>query len=211
MLNKYFEKIYCISLERRTDRRKKAHDHFSSLGIDFEFFDAIDGKDIPISKGKLNQGEVGCILSHLSIYKKSIEDGIGDYLILEDDCEFHPDINNLFPIFYKQIPDDWCLFYLGGNHNHTKIEMIDKNIHRLHRTYTTHCYGVRKGFSEFLVSNMDKNMESLNQADVELSDIQKIKPCYGTIPHLAWQYEGFSDIVGEYRNYNFLKNDGNPR
>jgi hypothetical protein len=211
MLNKYFEKIYCISLKRRTDRREKISSHLNSLGIDFEFFDAIDGKEIQNVNPNLNHGEIGCILSHLEIYKKSISDGIGDYLIIEDDCEFHLMLNHLFSEFYKQLPDDWCLVYLGGNHNHSQIQMIDKNIHKLHKTYTTHCYGVRKGFSEFLVNSMDRNIDSLHQADVELSDIQRIKPCYGIIPHLAWQAEGFSDIVGEYRDYNFLKNDGNPR
>jgi GR25 family glycosyltransferase involved in LPS biosynthesis len=211
MLNNTFKKIYCINLKRRSDRREKIYKHLESLGIDYEFIDAVDGLEIRDVPKKLNPGEVGCILSHLSIYKKAVGENIGDFLVIEDDCEFHHDIHNLFELYYKQVPLDWKLLYLGGNHNSEDKKMVSANIHRLSKTYTTHCYGVRDGFASTLVDRFNRDIHNMLQADVELSNVQNEFPCYGMIPHLAWQFDGFSDIVGEYRDYNFLKNDGRPR
>jgi len=210
-LNSYFDKIYCINLERRPDRRIKAENHFKSLGIEVDFFNAIDGNSLSNIPRGLNKGEIGCILSHIEIYKDSINKGIGNYLILEDDCEFDLDIDLKFKEYEKQIPNDWNLLYLGGNHNGISLNKVSENVHKLHKTYTTHCYGVRSGFSEILLKEINPNKIDIKQVDVELFDIQNKYQCYGITPHIAWQYDGFSDIVGEYRDYNFLKTDGTPR
>jgi GR25 family glycosyltransferase involved in LPS biosynthesis len=211
MLNDFFNKIYCINLERRTDRNKKITEHLRSLNINFEFVKGVDGKELRNIHKELNPGEVGCILSHLSIYKKAMDENINDFLIIEDDCEFHNDVHNLLPLYFSQVPNDWNLLYFGGNHNSESKKMISENIHRLTKTYTTHCYAVRKSFAKTLYERFNRDINTMMQADVELSIIQKDYPCYGIIPHLAWQSDGFSDIVGEYRDYNFLKNDGRPR
>ena len=209
-INNTFSKIFCISLKKREDRRIKIKNHLDLLNIDFDFFDAIDGREIKNLPTNINPGEMGCILSHLEIYKKAASEKLGNYLIIEDDCEFDIDVNNKFIEYYSEVPQDWKLIYFGGNHNGTQFKMTSPHVHRLHRTYTTHCYGVRDGFSEILISEIENKIKNIKQIDVELSDIQTKYPCYGFIPHIAWQYDGFSDIVGDYRNYDFLKKDGRP-
>ena len=182
MLNDFFEKIYCINLERRPDRKEKAIEHFNKIGIDVEFIDAVDGNNLVDLKTNLKPGEIGCVLSHIKVYEKAIKDSIGNYLVIEDDCEFDANVQHLFSEYYKQVPDDWCLLYFGGNHNHTEINKISENIHKLHKTYTTHCYAVRSGFSHFLKEYISKQLNDYEQVDVELSKIQIIKPCYGMLP-----------------------------
>lgn len=209
-INRYFEKVYCISLERREDRRNKIKNHLDSLDIKFEFFNAVDGKNLKDIPRGINPGEMGCILSHLEIYKKSLSENIGDYLIIEDDCEFDTDVNIKLDLYYKEVPVDWNLLYFGGNHNGNPPVMVSNNVHRLYKTYTTHCYAVRKEFTSKLIDEIENKIKNVKQIDVELSDIQNKYPCYGFIPHIAWQYDGFSDIVGDYRNYDFLKKTGDP-
>jgi len=209
-LNEHFDKIFGLNLERREDRRERAESQFRSLGIQVDFFPAIDGLKIQGIPGGLNPGEVGCILSHIEIYKKANLEGVGRYLIIEDDCEFDEDIHNKFNTYYSEVPSDWDLLYFGGNHNGTNIKMVSQHVHRLHRTYTTHCYAVNNGFGYVLEREIKIEKNGIKQIDVELSDIQNRFKCYGFIPPLAWQYEGYSDIVGDYRDYSFLKTHGNP-
>lgn len=208
-LNNFFDKIFCINLEKRKDRKDKCKNHFDSIGIEVEFFNAIDGSKINNQYRGLNNGEIGCRLSHIEIYKIAESTGLKNYLIIEDDCEFDKNINLKFPEYLKEVPSDWNLLYFGGNHNSTNINMVTPHVHRLSKTYTTHCYGVREGFNKNLLKEFEL-FNSAKQIDVELSDIQKKYPCYGFIPPLAWQFDGFSDIVGEYRNYEFLKTHGDP-
>ena len=209
-LNEHFEKIFCVNLEKRIDRREKAELQFKKLGISVDFFPAIDGSKIQNIPSSLNSGEVGCLLSHLEIYKKAIREGIGRYLVIEDDCEFDSNIHEKFERYYKEVPKDWDLLYFGGNHNGKEIRLVSEHVHRLHQTYTTHCYGVNTGFSQVLEKEIKIEKNNIKQIDVELSDIQSKYKCYGFIPHLAWQYDGYSDIVGDYRDYKFLKTHGNP-
>ncbi len=73
------------------------------LGLEFEFFDAIDGQRIPpdlaglvdydFPRGRrmlgrsLSDGEVGCALSHALIYRKMVDEGTAAAYVLEDDAE----------------------------------------------------------------------------------------------------------------------------
>lgn len=94
--------IFVISLPRSESRRRDFRAHMETLGLNFEFFDAIDGKAIPQhyrhlideTHAKARQrygtglvpGEVGCALSHALIYQKMVDEGIASAFILEDDA-----------------------------------------------------------------------------------------------------------------------------
>lgn len=115
-------KVYVISLRSSVDRRQHIKNSFGKLGIEFEFFDAIDGKQINrnsddrvykgetfilknnfFSKttvvGKLNDGELGCSLSHLLLYEKIVKENLTGAIICEDDlvskCNFIELINKI--------------------------------------------------------------------------------------------------------------------
>lgn len=88
--------VYVISLLRDKERREKIQSDFSSLGIDFQFFDAIDAKDERNSDlidgmkhaglgSVMTNGEIACTLSHQFIYKDIVEKGHEWAIILEDD------------------------------------------------------------------------------------------------------------------------------
>ena len=83
MINNFFDAVYCINLERRADRKKLAISHFKKIGIEVEFFTAIDGSTLSNIPNGINAGEYGCILSHRAIYKDAKNRGLEKYLILE--------------------------------------------------------------------------------------------------------------------------------
>ena len=97
---KIVDKVYCISLKNRTDRRKKIKKHLKNRKINFQFFNAIRNKEDPAK---------GCLQSHLEIIKKAKKDKLKAVMILEDDCFFEKKPTLEIP------PNDWDMLYLGGN------------------------------------------------------------------------------------------------
>ncbi|MGL4734958.1 MAG: glycosyltransferase family 25 protein [Enterovibrio sp.] len=95
--------VFVISLTRSTDRRAMVERQMSHLGINFEFFDAVDGKALPpdcLAKVDFNLaketcghdlslGEVGCAMSHIKLYELMVEKNIPRCVILEDDIYAH--------------------------------------------------------------------------------------------------------------------------
>ena len=94
-------KIFVISLKDSKDRRKEMESQMKSLGLAFEFFDAIDGRqglpnkyesmvDRKLAKKRIgadiSDSEIACALSHALVYKKIIDENIDNAIILEDDC-----------------------------------------------------------------------------------------------------------------------------
>jgi len=70
----YFDKIYCISLDERTDRRAEAESQFRSVGLGerVEFF---------FAKKHPHNCEQGLFESHIACIKKGIKSGAETILI----------------------------------------------------------------------------------------------------------------------------------
>jgi GR25 family glycosyltransferase involved in LPS biosynthesis len=199
------DKVFCINLERRPDRKAEAIEEFKKANIEFELFNAVDGHSLNL-QGKIKPGHIGCVLSHLNLYKhiRNKEDG-EIFMITEDDVVFSPNFIETYNRYKGIIPEDWVLFYFGGNHNHQSLQMVNEYLHKLNKTYTTHCYLVRKSMIGLLIDEFDTPGIFNDEVDVHLSNIQRKYPCYGFAKSIAWQRESFSDIEMRNVNYDFLK------
>jgi len=200
-MNEYFEKIYCINLDKRLDRWNEAQEQFNKHNLKVERFPAILGNPENIST-KIIPGHVGCVLSHYNIVKKADESGINQILILEDDVVFCEDLQEKFEQFIKQVPEDWDMLYFGGNHNGEPLEKVTENVYKIHKTYTTHAYAIRKPVYKVVLKMFPKLQF---EVDVMYSILQNSFNCYVFRPHLAWQQDGYSDILNKNVNYDFLK------
>lgn len=85
-------KVYVISLVRSVDRRLQVAAMFAELGVDFEFFDAVDGRGLGLAAvtdsnapWQLLPGEVGCYMSHLGVWRNVVDRNHDVALVLEDD------------------------------------------------------------------------------------------------------------------------------
>lgn len=196
-------KVYCISLKRRGDRRERISKRLNELGIEFEYFDAVDGNLLDVNS-KLPKGAIGCNVSHINLYQR-LRDESKPILVLEDDVEFVDDFIQQFNSI--KIPGDWALLYFGGNHNGQDLEMVNERIHRLKKTFTTHCFAINpKHINLNAVIPEFANLYTDLVIDEFLAyHIQTKYPCYGIYPHLAWQSNGFSDILNQEVKYEFLK------
>jgi glycosyl transferase family 25 len=85
---------YVISLSSADVRRKHIHQEFSGQDITFKFFDAVEPPknievaqflSVRINNTELTAGEISCLLSHLSLWKKAIDENLDYIAIFEDD------------------------------------------------------------------------------------------------------------------------------
>lgn len=85
---------YVISLSNESQRRKHIHTEFTKEGLVFEFFDAITpitlsstalDLGITVDKTDLHPNEISCILSHVCLWKKAVDEKLDYIAIFEDD------------------------------------------------------------------------------------------------------------------------------
>lgn len=207
MIQHHFDKIFCINLARRPDRRAQAEAEFAKYGIPVEFVEGIDGLDLPlqnmISKDglKVSRGDLGCTLSHLKIVRMAKQQNLKNYFVFEDDVEFAPDINNLFDTYFAQVPVNYDLLYLGGNHM-GGFDMLTANIAKIHLTYTTHAIGVQAKAYDAMIEVLGRQNDKV---DICIAELHAKLNCYVTRPHLAFQRASFSDILEKQTDYQHLR------
>ena len=85
----------------------------------------------------ITPGEVGCSLSHYSIWKYIVENQIPSMLILEED--FHP-VKELKDINQDEIPKDYDILYLGRYPIGDDEEDYSNSVVKPGYSYNTHAY-----------------------------------------------------------------------
>jgi glycosyl transferase family 25 len=119
-------KIFVINLDRAIARRTAIESQLKDLNLDFEIFPAISPssaneiqKDYYCSQSQAKKilartmtfGELGCALSHISIYQKMLRDNLKEALILEDDAK----CSERTPEILEQLSENrnWEMVLLG--------------------------------------------------------------------------------------------------
>jgi len=97
-------KVFVINLKSSSDRRISIEQQCQMLNLNYEFIEAVDGKDFSrdelsmhtmINSYAIKPGEVGCALSHQKIYDKIVAEEIDHALILEDDALLNPSLSDV--------------------------------------------------------------------------------------------------------------------
>ncbi len=105
----FFDAIYCINLDFKTERWQEMQKRFQQLHIEKRVrrFSAVETIENP---------HIGCVLSHRQIVEKAKLQGLNNVLVLEDDAIFLDDINlHLQRSIKELIQQNWKVFYLGGH------------------------------------------------------------------------------------------------
>lgn len=202
-----FDRVVCINLPRRADRKIDFINQCKKYNLGkFEFFNAIDG-NIANNTFKISNGSFGLILSNIEIIKKAKEDNLNNILIIEDDCSFNDKIK-IIDEYFKILPEDWDMFYIGGNHNigwngTPEPTHINEKIIKLHYTFTTHFVAINSKIFDVVIEELSRFS---NPIDVIYTEIQKKYNVYCTKDIIATQKEGYSDIENKFVNYsNIIK------
>ena len=189
-----FSVTRCINLDQRKDKWKQMQRQAARIrGLKIERFSALESKqgggddarvamewdtssnarwDRKIPPGEirhLSTGEVGCALSHISLWEElSLESsGLSSMLILEDDACFFSGRNpasqdafrflRAFRSAWDHLPEKWGIFYLGFSdrgertpvYQNSEVEIFQP-IYGFH----THAYAITKLAAATLLDNL---------------------------------------------------------
>ena len=204
-INSYFDKIYCLNLDRRVDRWEIVYRMFKKNNINVERFSAIDGEKISdlefsdtgldedqcSNKGLIeNKNSLACLLSHLEIIKEAKLNNYKRILIFEDDILFSKDFKNEI----KKIEElDWKLLYLGASQFNWSGIDTSKKYYSCNKTLGTFAYAIDSSIYDKLINLFKKKEKSVDNL---LSDIQKKhkNDCYVVYPNIVISDVCNSDI-----------------
>jgi len=206
-LNSFFDKIYCINLDRRSDRLENFKRQSKKIDLkSVERISAIDGNNLnPLNYNTpLSMPELGLVLTTIDIFKNSINQNFEKILILEDDCIFEDSIHQIDD-YLNHLPHDWDMIYFGGNHNQhggfPEPIVVNKYVKKIQNTYSSHMIGFNKKIYDEILSLL----QTLQfQVDVAYSRLQSQNNCYTFYPRMSTQLVDFSDIQNKVTDYNWL-------
>jgi len=193
--------IFYINLEHRTDRKEHVETELLKIGLIGQRFNAI----------KMDNGAIGCSMSHLKLLQDAVKHNLDHILIVEDDITFlNPtlfinQINN----FFKLHNNSWDVILFAGN-NIPPYQNIDDTCIKVSRCQTTTGYLVNGHYIKILLQNVKMGLTQLLnnpfQRNLFAIDkywfiLQSLHNWYLIIPPTVVQQEGYSDIEKRVTNF----------
>ena len=183
ILNEKYDKVVCINLASRKDKRDKMQEKFDKLGIDVEWYTAVKYGFAPrlvniinrnkIGKFNVNQPfELGAALSHYAVIKTALEQGHKNIFVFEDDVLFHEDFNNQVVKAFNKLPDDYdfMMFYSFMYKIQEENYKINSRWMRAYDSWSLVAYGAEK---EYMKRYINKQDSSLKVADLVTYEMQR--------------------------------------
>jgi len=193
-LHEVFDRIVCISLLEREDKKiiveKKLNDH----GITPEFYrpvifgfnkmiieDLYRGKNSRFTKEHPN--EIGCSLSHYTVIKTAYLEGVERLFIFEDDILFNKDFDVLLSNSLKSLPYDWQMIMLYGyTFNDEFCKRVNSRWTEAHNLWSAMAYGMNRNAMKTYIEMMDKFFSVADYPTITMQDILKV---YCSVPTLC--------------------------
>ena len=199
---------FYINLDHRTDRKEHVTGQLTNLGLQgFERFNAI----------KMENGAVGCSMSHLKILQSAVQNNWDHVLIVEDDITFlDPALFKAnFETFLQRNGNNWDVILLAGN-NMPPYDAIDDVCIKVKRCQTTTGYLVNGHYIKQLMENVKMGLTQLmykpaSHAMYAIDKfwfvLQAVDKWYLIIPPTVVQREDYSDIEKKRINYQKIMMD----
>jgi len=178
----YFDKIYCISLDERSDRRKEAKAQFDAVGL-------LNSVEFVIVKKHPIDCEQGIFESHLLCMKKGLSAGADTIVIFEDDIcfdRFSPQVLKS-SIDFLSVEPNWKILFLGCMVKGSR-KTENKSVLNIDFRSLCHAYVISPGFAQRLVE--DSWQET--PFDDMLRDLRD-NHFYAVYPSFAFQGNSRSD------------------
>ncbi|GEM_PF-208819 len=136
------QKVFVINLDRHRERRRHMEDLCSRHGLPCEIVEAVDGRRLDravrervyresgalATLGRpLTDGEIGCALSHLHVYRRMVDQGIETALVLEDDVRFSDALMDVLGAM-EGLPGDWEVVLLGHHRRSSRARVTQASL-----------------------------------------------------------------------------------
>lgn len=210
---KYFDRIYYINLERRTDRRLNMEKQLQKFNLCAARVQAVDGKntikwrpEFGVWSPTWNEGAFGYCLSYRQALIDAIKNGYENVLIMDDDAVLSDNLFEVLEKAWNDLPDNWHMLYLAANHGQENSptrpgqnDKVGENLYRLKGSLGSHAIIINRVAFETILNFL---MSPYGPLDVFFSLYQQIfVHCYVTNPGLAIQLPGYSDIINKDVDY----------
>ena len=177
----FFDKIYCISIDTRIDRRTEAKKQFSQVGL-------LERVEFVLVKKHTDNPEKGIFESHICCLEKGLQAGAQHILIFEDDVLIRNFQSNALVeagTFLKNTPD-WNAFFLGAIIS--KMQKTDtRSVVNIQFRCRAHAYALNQHFAKQLIQQPWNN--------IPFDDLlkQQCDNFYALSPMIAFQSAASSD------------------
>ena len=203
---------YClyINLESRKDRREHIEQELKSIGINGVRFNAV----------KLQNGRIGCSMSHLKCLQIAKKNNWPYVMICEDDLLFldkEKAVKHMNDFFKMHHENKYiCNIVLIAGNNVPPYKKIDDTCIRVSHCQTTTGYIVKNTYYDTLIDNIKTGIEKLMKnptnafsyaIDKYWIQLQKKDVWYLLAPIIAVQREDYSDIEQRTTNYEYIMKD----
>ena len=140
----FFDRLYCVSLREREDRRRSAREQFAKVGLG-DRVEFVLGERHPFDM------EEGVYESHMRCLRKGLEAGAKNIVIFEDDVEFDrfdPERLKGCTDFLKQHPE-WKVLLLGALICSSR-KTANPHVQKVRYQSLTHAYVLNRPYAETL-------------------------------------------------------------
>jgi hypothetical protein len=199
----FVDKVVYINLDSRQDRREHMENMTKTFGSKVTRFSAI----------KRSPGIVGCVMSHISILKRALEEKWGNVIILEDDANWN-NFDEGYATLEKLATSEFDVILLGGS-----CIYYDQSSYRLYSGQTTTAYLVSSKYIPTLLANYEEGLQKLEaephmreiySLDIYWKRLQSRDNWYVIMPCLLYQLPSYSDIENKFVDYRSCMNLGCP-
>jgi len=191
---------FYINLDTRPDRKQHVEKQLAMIGIKAERFNAI----------KMENGAIGCSMSHIKLLETARENDWEHILIVEDDILFtNPKkFVNQANKFLSRI-QKFDVLMLAGNNMPPYIPVTDFCV-KVMTCQTTTGYLVQRHYYDKLIDNFREGVNKLLREphnhsfyaiDKYWFHLQKVDRWYLIVPLTVAQREDYSDIEKKQINY----------
>ena len=113
---------------------------------------AIEDSDNEWYSRPVKPGEAGCMVSHINVWERMIEDGVETALVLEEDFK---SLKTIAELDFSSLPE-WDLLSLGRNAFHEDEEFVSVNFVKPKEYYNTHAYLIKSSAAKKLANDTIK-------------------------------------------------------
>lgn len=199
-INKYFDQIYVLNLDRQPEKFEKIKKKLDDLGIKFTRFSGVDGNSDEILSewnevkktfefkpglGLLeNQYAYGCLLSHKKIIEDAKKNKYNKILVLEDDVLFHKNFLNEIQKL-KKIPKTWKLLYFGtSQYDWNVVKFFSEDFYYSNKSLGTFAYGIDSSIYDEILKTIIKPIKTIdNYLGVEIQQKNQ-NNCFVIYPNI---------------------------
>jgi len=213
LLNQYFDKVVCISLLEREDKKEFMHQKFNNLNIEVEWYRPVIHEynkkiinqlsNTNVSHFNLSQPqEIGAADSHYTVIKTALLQGVEKLFVFEDDLLFNKNWDNLLPKYLDTILPNWdmMMFYSFMYNLEKENIRVRPRWTKAYNSWSLTSYGMNRNMMEEYIKFQDNYFTIADSVTYNLQNRNDLN-IYITTPPLTIPNVSLGSNIRKEMNY----------